>query len=141
MISRIEVTFGIPVEMTNEEQRRLVDLVRVVTKRSETKDIVHWPSGIGSKVLWREPEEPDFDDSVFSVDCCARERYATEKYEEPKSVVHARKFFYSKDADVSLVCSCGFAITSTRYIHDVENHLRINFDRMHEVYREKHGIT
>ena len=44
---------------------------------ADNPGFIMWPAGHGSKVLWREPEEPDFDDSVLSIDVASRE--ATEK--------------------------------------------------------------
>lgn len=80
MIKRIEVQFGIPVELTGEEMRQLQQIVNAAARRSETPTIVHWAAGCGSKSLWREPEEPDWDDSIFFIECCARERYESEPF-------------------------------------------------------------
>lgn len=85
-IQRIEVQFSIPVEMTNEEQQKLVQFIGNITRRSETPNIVHWPAGIGSKPLWREPQEPNWDDLVFFIDCCARERYENEPFKPVATV-------------------------------------------------------
>lgn len=79
-VSRIEVTFAVPVELTEEEQRSIVAVARRAARRSETPEIVHWPAGIGCKPIWNEPQEPTFDDSVFCVECFARERYESEPY-------------------------------------------------------------
>lgn len=82
MITKIEVQFAVPVELTDAEQQTLFDLIRCIARRTETKDMVHWASGIGSKPLWREPEEPGWDDSVLCITTSARERYDTEPFVE-----------------------------------------------------------
>jgi hypothetical protein len=96
MISKIEVSFAIPVDLT-EEEMRVIDLIaNHAARRTETKDRVHWAAGVGSKPIWsrsdhatgmvrgepdpraKETGEPDFDDTVFYVETCCRERYDTE---------------------------------------------------------------
>ena len=79
-IQRIEVQFGVPVELTDREQQDIHRIVNNAARRSQTPELVHWAAGCGSKPLWREPLEPNWDDSVFFIECCARERYETEKF-------------------------------------------------------------
>jgi hypothetical protein len=79
-ITRIEVHFGVPVELTDREEQDIFRIANNAARRSQTTDLVHWAAGCGSKPHWREPEEPDWDDSIFFIDCFARERYDTEKF-------------------------------------------------------------
>jgi hypothetical protein len=83
-VRRIEVDFAMPVEMTPTIQRILLEIVNGMARATETPEIVHWQSGCGSKPIWNEPEEPTWDDSVYHVDTCARERYETEPFGKVK---------------------------------------------------------
>lgn len=80
MISKIEVSFAMPVELTQGEMMRIDQIVNDAARRTETPEIVHWAAGCGSKPLWREPLEPNWDDAVFYIETCARERYDTEPF-------------------------------------------------------------
>jgi hypothetical protein len=79
-IRRIEITFAVPVELTTREMQDLNRIANNAARRSQTPELVHWAAGCGSKPIWNEPHEPTWDDTVFSIDCCARERYETEKF-------------------------------------------------------------
>jgi hypothetical protein len=79
-IRRIEVQFGVPVELTSREMQDVNRIVNNAARRSQTPKLVHWAAGCGSKPLWREPEEPEWDDSIFFIECCARERFETELF-------------------------------------------------------------
>lgn len=61
-------------------ERALDGLVDMVCEKYEEEhpDRVMWPAGHGGKVLWREPEEPDFDMSVFAIEVSEREAYPKE---------------------------------------------------------------
>lgn len=74
-IRQIEVSFAIPVVVTQDQSRQLVKVIDDITKSPWNQPLagVHWLSGMGSKPLWREPEEPDFDDSIYFLETCARE--------------------------------------------------------------------
>ncbi|HVN82273.1 MAG TPA: hypothetical protein VMW38_25030 [Terriglobia bacterium] len=78
-IKRIEVDFAIPVVMTPMIQRQLDEIVSRMARATETDEIVHWASGCGSKPIWNEPNEPTFDDSVYHIETCARQRYESER--------------------------------------------------------------
>jgi hypothetical protein len=80
MISRIEVQFAVPVELTDREMQDIHRIVNNAARRSQTPELIHWAAGTGSKPIWRKPQEPEWDDSVFFIECCARERYETEKF-------------------------------------------------------------
>lgn len=77
-IKRIEVEFAIPVVMTPALQRHLCNMVNAMARATETDEIVHWQSGVGSKPIWNEPHEPTWDDSVYHIETCARQRYESE---------------------------------------------------------------
>ena len=78
-INKIEIVFPCDVELPRGFEQVLSCLVDMVCKKyeAENKTRVMWPAGHGSKPLWREPEEPEWDDSVFSIEVAERE--ATEK--------------------------------------------------------------
>lgn len=96
MITKIEVSFALPVDLTDGEQQRIHEIVNDAARRTETPKFVHWASGSGYKPNWSKadcqifgfkptadsPEtgEPTFDDSVFSIETAARERYETEPF-------------------------------------------------------------
>lgn len=79
-IRSIEVSFAVPVEMTNQDQQELVTLLGRICDRYQVEhpDRVMWPFGIGSKMLVNplmlSDDEPiPFDDAVFSVECAEQE--------------------------------------------------------------------
>ena len=94
-ISKIEVNFAVPVELTEDEQRGIFRIVQGACKRTETAELVHWAAGVGSKPMFSQTDamflnvkadkdapfdgEPTFDDSIFCIDTCSRERYESEK--------------------------------------------------------------
>ena len=98
MISRLEVIFALPVELSSEERQSLDRFVGRICDRHTPEGWVHWPSGYGSAPIWREPEEPDWDDEVYRITTCAREAYPSEierdrKREEEKRRRQARFWF------------------------------------------------
>lgn len=96
-IQRIEVAFAIPTYITQEQQRRLADLVEEMARADHNtpKGHVHWQSGIGSKPLWSRadrrllglPDDPDapdsgepgWDDGVLHLTTSCRELYDDER--------------------------------------------------------------
>ncbi len=74
-VTRIEVSFAIPVNVTRDQERRLMSLINEIVEHpsNQLTDGVHWVSGYGGKMLWREPEEPDVDMSVMAIETSARE--------------------------------------------------------------------
>ncbi len=81
-IRAIEVSFAVPVELTQQDQQDLVTLLSRICDRYEGQhpDRVMWPFGIGFKMLVHplklSDDEPiPFDESVFSVECTERENY------------------------------------------------------------------
>lgn len=95
MISRIEVEFQIPVELTEKEMRTIHRIVDDAARRSAPEGWVHWASGCGSKpkfskadclFLGKEPEadspergEPTWDYSVYYIETSAREKYESDQ--------------------------------------------------------------
>lgn len=108
-ISKIEVSFAIPVELTDGEMQRLEQIVNDAARRTETPEIVHWAAGCGSKPNWSKADckiwgytptadsadsgEPTFDDSVFYIETFARQRYETEPFKpHEKRKTNAERF-------------------------------------------------
>lgn len=104
VISKIEVSFARPVELTQNEMQEIHAIVGEAARRTETPEFVHWAAGTGSKPNWSKtdcaifgyqptadsPEsgEPTFDDSVYFIETATRERYDTEPfkpYTKPKT--------------------------------------------------------
>ena len=69
-IRKIEIVFPVEIVMPKGFYRTLEALVDMACEKyeSENPNRTMWPSGIGSKPIWREPEEPDFDDSIFQIE-------------------------------------------------------------------------
>ena len=80
-IQAIEISFGAPVELSEAEEQMLMGLLSSACDRysDEHPDRIMWVAGWGAKPLWREPQEPDFDDTVLHGECYERERYDTER--------------------------------------------------------------
>lgn len=88
-ISRIVIDFAASVELADDMQQAIVKLASIVCDDYERAhpDRVMWPFGIGQLPTYipmtREEEEAgrhlEFDETVFSVDCHERERYADSK--------------------------------------------------------------
>ena len=79
---RIEVSFAAPVNISQDQQQRLVELIGEICKGYEQMhpDRVMWPFGIGAKMLCSpfmlSDDEPiPFDDSILSIECAERENY------------------------------------------------------------------
>lgn len=86
-IRAIEISFPVPVTMTVEHERMLTQLTGYICDEWCRAHFgrVMWPAGQGSKILYmpqtREDEKTrgmEFDDEVFAIDCCERERYSSE---------------------------------------------------------------
>ncbi len=78
MISSIEILFQLPVELTDEECQSLGRFVGRICDRHKPTGWCYWPSGHGYRPIWREPEEPLWDDSVYQISTCAREAWPEE---------------------------------------------------------------
>lgn len=79
-VVKIEISFPVAVDLPPGWERALDGLVDMVCEKYEEEhpDRVMWPAGHGGKMLWREPEEPDVDMSVFAIDVAEREAYPKE---------------------------------------------------------------
>lgn len=99
-ITKIEVSFARPVELTDGDMQSLDRIVNDAARRTETPEFVHWAAGTGSKPNWSKtdcrifgyeptadsPEsgEPTWDDSVYSIETATRERYESEPFKPYK---------------------------------------------------------
>ncbi len=79
-IRSIEITFPTEVELPPGLEQVLDSLTEMVCKAWEADNpgFLMWAAGHGSKVLWREPEEPLHDSSVFNIEVATREATAQE---------------------------------------------------------------
>lgn len=108
-IQAIEIGFAIPVLMTQEQQRNLVAIADDIIDSpwNQPKEGVHWLAGTGSKPNWSQADsvflgkypdanapasgEPTFDDTVFTIESCAR-GFASEKERERKEKGRAKPY-------------------------------------------------
>ena len=95
-VSKIEVDFARPVELTDGDQHRIHSIVGDAARRTETPEFVHWAAGTGCKPNWSHTDcialgmrptpdsplsgEPTWDDSVFYIETATRERYDSEPF-------------------------------------------------------------
>jgi hypothetical protein len=80
--SRIEITFPVPVELTNDDQRVIDAITAEICRRYERchPGRVMWPAGVGSKITYMpmtKAEEDagrhmEFDNKVFAIDVAER---------------------------------------------------------------------
>ena len=95
-ISKIEVSFARPVDLTDSEMHAIHNIVDDAARRTETPEFVHWAAGYGCKPNWSHTDciafgiqptadsplsgEPTSDDSVYFIETATRERYANDPY-------------------------------------------------------------
>jgi hypothetical protein len=95
-ISKIEVSFARPVDLTDAEMHELHNIVEDAARRTETREFVHWAAGTGCKPNWSHTDcialgttptadsplsgEPTWDDTVFYIETATRERYDSEPF-------------------------------------------------------------
>lgn len=90
--SKIEIEFTIPVELSDEQHKRLLQLVIDITKdpNNQREGHIHWVFGWGDKPSYsiadlamlgkpHNPDapptgEPEFDESVLHIETATRER-------------------------------------------------------------------
>lgn len=80
-ITAIQVSFGAPVAMSRDQERRLHDLISEVCDgyEAEHPDRVMWLAGFGGLPMnIHDDNALDFDMSVLAMDCAERERFDTE---------------------------------------------------------------
>lgn len=89
-ITAIEVAFAIPVELTDDQERRLYALVDEIARANAPAGHVHWLSAMGLKPQFSQADarflgkiadagapptgEPTFDASILSLETYCRER-------------------------------------------------------------------
>ena len=80
-VQRIEINFPATVEMPSGFEHIVMSYADAICSAWEAanKGKVMWAAGVGAKVIWKEPEEPDYDDSVFCIDCAMRDESPKEK--------------------------------------------------------------
>ena len=94
MIHRIEIDFALPVELTDKEMSALHGLVDHICRRECPEGWAFWAAGAGSKPNFSQADsrflgkrvdpkappkgEPTWDDTVYSIDCAARQLYPHE---------------------------------------------------------------
>ena len=80
-IQKIEIEFPFLVELPPRCTEFLATAVNLICKKyeAENPDRVMWPAGHGSKPIWREPEEPEFDDSIYHISVAEREAHPKER--------------------------------------------------------------
>lgn len=108
-ISKIEVTFARPVELTDGEMRRIYEIAGDAARRTETAEFVHWAAGCGCKPNWSKTDcqifgyeptpdspdtgEPTWDASVYFIETVTRQRYETEPFKpHEKRKTNAERF-------------------------------------------------
>ncbi|MFB5646021.1 MAG: hypothetical protein ACE5R3_05415 [Nitrosopumilaceae archaeon] len=76
-IRKIEIDFPVAVELPNGFGKKLFDLIGkdicdLYEKQNPSKSL--WPSGYGQKPMWREPLEPEFDESILHIQVSIKEK-------------------------------------------------------------------
>jgi hypothetical protein len=107
-ISKIEVNFALPVDLTDGEMYEIHNIVDDAARCTENPERVHWAAGTGCKPNWSKtdcaalgmtptvnsPEsgEPTWDDSVYYIETATRERYENDQYKpwKPRKTNAAR---------------------------------------------------
>ncbi len=86
----IEINFEVPVNLSEDHQRRLVALIDEICDAYEVKhpDRTMWPFCIGQKMLTNpfmvdEDHPMQFDEGLFQIDCAERENYDYQPPEKP----------------------------------------------------------
>ncbi len=79
-LQKIEISFPVGIDLPPGWDRTLDALVGMICEQYEEDNPtrVMWPAGQGAKPLWREPQEPDWDTSVYYIEVAEREAYPKE---------------------------------------------------------------
>ena len=91
-IQKIEITFPTEIELPDGFEQALSALVGIACEKyqKENPTRVMWTAGHGSKPMWNEPNEPEFDDSVYVIDVAEREDIAgSNKYNPDRGKLKA----------------------------------------------------
>lgn len=82
MISKIEISFQVDVEITREYQQELMGILTKICKhyKASHPDREMWVFGVGDKMLFNpylisDDEPMGFDSSILSIECAEREKY------------------------------------------------------------------
>lgn len=91
MRRRIEIDFAVPVIISDDQFRRLYDVISDITKANVPEGSVHWVFGYGDKAIFSQADceflgkpvdpnapakgEPEFDDTVLQFETFCREKY------------------------------------------------------------------
>lgn len=107
-ISKIEVSFARPVDLTDGDMHKIHSIVDDAARRTETPEFVHWAAGCGCKPNWSHTDcialgtkptadsplsgEPTWDHSVYYIETATRERYENDPYKpwKPRKTNTAR---------------------------------------------------
>lgn len=106
-ITRIEIDFALPVELTTNEQMALDKVIGHICNRTCPEGWAFWPAGYGNKPHFSKadarflgvpvdsdaPEsgEPTWDDSIYYIECAARELHPEEIERRKQKAVRAEK--------------------------------------------------
>ena len=88
-VTKIEITFPAPVDFPPGFEQALDALIGMVCKQWERENptMIMWPAGCGSKIthmpIAAGDERMEFDDSVYAIDCSAREDYGGQNPNNP----------------------------------------------------------
>lgn len=76
----IKMTFPVGVQLDRQDQDDLMAIAERICGRYEAANPgrVMWPAGIGAEPVNIWSDEPEFDDTVFVIECFERERYDSE---------------------------------------------------------------
>lgn len=82
----IEISFGAPVHISQDQHMRLLDVISDICRSYELRhpDRVMWTAGMGDKIegniFWLDDDEPiPFNDRIYAIECAERERYETDR--------------------------------------------------------------
>lgn len=91
-VKRIEISFAVPVELTNTDQKTLCQIVQNLAILNTPEGMVHWQFGMGSKPKFSQKDaaflrkegdptaplkgEPTFDDEIFFIETACKEKDA-----------------------------------------------------------------
>jgi len=111
-IQQIEISFPAPVELPDGFDQTLSCLIGMVCKQYEKENPtrVMWAAGHGSKPIWNEPNEPDFDSSVYVIDVSEREDTAgSNKYNPYREKLKAEARKQREERKKNQKCfGCGY---------------------------------
>lgn len=74
---KIEITFSVMVEFPDGFEQELSELIDKICKKYEAENPGRsmWCFGHGAKPIWDEPNEPEYNDSIYQIEVAEREKY------------------------------------------------------------------